>query len=71
MGSPSSGTCRVVRRVKPEARSEPEALAEPPPPRCPFCNSPDAQVISLFGTQVMTMQVKCRSCGTIYEATKY
>lgn len=42
-----------------------------PTPRCPFCDSRDARVISLFGTQVMTMQVKCGACGSIYEASKY
>jgi DNA-directed RNA polymerase subunit RPC12/RpoP len=28
-------------------------------------------VISLFGTQAMTLQYKCRACGTLYEAIKY
>jgi len=47
------------------------APEQAPPPRCPFCDSRDAQVISLFGTQVMTMQVRCRACGSYYEASKY
>ena len=38
---------------------------------CPFCRSKDTQVISLFGSQVMTMQCKCRACGSFYEASKY
>jgi len=40
-------------------------------PRCPFCKSVDTEVISLFGSQVMTMQCKCRACGSFFEASKY
>lgn len=42
-----------------------------PAPSCPFCASKDAEVISLFGTQAVTLQYRCRSCGSIYEALKY
>jgi len=28
-------------------------------------------VISLFGTQAMTLQYRCRKCGTYFEAIKY
>lgn len=28
-------------------------------------------MISLFGTQAVTLQYRCRSCGSIYEALKY
>jgi len=28
-------------------------------------------VISLFGTQAITLQRRCRRCGTLYEALKY
>ncbi|HEV3461870.1 MAG TPA: hypothetical protein VG413_07500 [Candidatus Dormibacteraeota bacterium] len=38
---------------------------------CPFCKSVDTEVISLFGSQVMTMQCKCRACGSFFEASKY
>jgi len=38
---------------------------------CPFCKSLETEVISLFGSQVMTMQCKCRACGTFFEASKY
>jgi transcription elongation factor Elf1 len=40
-------------------------------PDCPFCRSKDTEVISLFGSQVMTMQCKCRACGNFFEASKY
>jgi hypothetical protein len=39
--------------------------------QCPFCRSKDTEVISLFGSQVMTMQCKCRGCGNFFEASKY
>jgi DNA-directed RNA polymerase subunit RPC12/RpoP len=28
-------------------------------------------VISLFGTQAMTLQYRCGACGTLFEAIKY
>jgi DNA-directed RNA polymerase subunit RPC12/RpoP len=28
-------------------------------------------VISLFGTQAMTLQYRCRRCGNVFEAVKY
>lgn len=40
-------------------------------PRCPRCGATDAEVISLFGTQAMTLQYRCRKCGDLYEALKY
>jgi uncharacterized Zn finger protein len=40
-------------------------------PRCPHCRSTDGEVLSLFGTQAMTLQYRCRACGTVYEAIKY
>jgi translation initiation factor 2 beta subunit (eIF-2beta)/eIF-5 len=42
-----------------------------PQPQCPFCKSVDTEVISLFGSQVMTLQCKCRACGSFFEASKY
>ncbi|MGH7763159.1 MAG: hypothetical protein ACREOM_01925 [Candidatus Dormibacteraceae bacterium] len=40
-------------------------------PRCPHCGERDAEVISLFGTQAMTLQYRCRRCGNLFEAIKY
>jgi uncharacterized Zn finger protein len=40
-------------------------------PRCPHCHLTGAEVISLFGTQAMTLQYRCRNCGTVFEAIKY
>src|ERR671936_1156054 len=51
-----------------------ELLAELEAPRsepaCPHCRERDVEVISLFGTQAMTLQYRCRLCGTIFEAIK-
>jgi hypothetical protein len=49
----------------------PLAWADGPEPLCPFCKSADTEVISLFGSQVMTMQCKCHACGSFFEASKY
>jgi len=40
-------------------------------PRCPHCREKDSEVISLFGTQAMTLQYRCNRCGTVFEAIKY
>ena len=52
-----------------EGKNQPRGEGEPR--ACPFCHSMDTEVISLFGSQVMTMQCKCRACGSFYEASKY
>ncbi|MGH7903723.1 MAG: hypothetical protein ACREPA_06310 [Candidatus Dormibacteraceae bacterium] len=40
-------------------------------PACPFCGSRQAEAISLFGSQAMTLQYRCRACASYYEAIKY
>lgn len=40
-------------------------------PHCPGCGSQDVEVISLFGQQAITLQYRCRRCGTPFEAIKY
>jgi len=40
-------------------------------PRCPNCGARDAEVISLFGAQAISLQYKCRACGDVFEAVKY
>ncbi len=80
--SPPSGGEEMVGLPSPASGGgEMVALASPPsgggemPGRenasCPFCRSKDTEVISLFGSQVMTMQCKCRACGNFFEASKY
>jgi uncharacterized Zn finger protein len=52
----------------PPSRKKPEPRTLP---KCPNCGARDAKVISLFGTQAMTLQYRCRKCGTLFEAIKY
>ncbi len=37
-------------------------------PRCPFCGSQDTEMLSLFGSQLLTEQRYCRACHTPFEA---
>jgi len=60
VASKKGSTPHPPRRSKP--RSE---------PRCPHCGAREADVISLFGTQAMTLQYRCRKCATVFEAIKY
>lgn len=39
--------------------------------RCPHCGAAEAEVISLFGTQAITLQCRCLACGDLFEAVKY
>jgi hypothetical protein len=34
---------------------------------CPFCHSTDAELLSLFGSQLSTDQWYCRNCHTPFE----
>ncbi|HET8909389.1 MAG TPA: hypothetical protein VFN11_20725 [Ktedonobacterales bacterium] len=38
-----------------------------PPVRCPFCNSAEVELLSLFGSQLLTDQYYCRACRTPFE----
>src|SRR5438552_5636839 len=71
--SPRSDTCPPVGKVTPHPDHPPQGGREISAQgvRCPFCRSSDVEVISLFGSQVMTMQCKCRACGSYFEASKY
>jgi ring-1,2-phenylacetyl-CoA epoxidase subunit PaaD len=37
---------------------------------CPFCHARDAEMLSLFGQQLMTVQYYCRACRTPFERVK-
>jgi uncharacterized Zn finger protein len=58
----------TAQRAQPKKPDEAEPRSDP---RCPHCSKRDAEVISLFGTQAMTLQYRCRACGTLFEAVKY
>ena len=57
-----------MRSEKPDR----QPAGEPrPSPECPHCGARDAEVISLFGTQAIALQYRCRACGDHFEAIKY
>jgi len=37
---------------------------------CPFCESSDVEVVSPWGGQIITCQVRCRTCNTYFEAIR-
>lgn len=37
---------------------------------CPFCDSPDIESVSPWGGQLITRQLRCRSCNTYFEALR-
>ena len=38
---------------------------------CPFCNSTDSELFSLFGQSLLASQYYCRSCHTVFEAVRW
>ena len=38
--------------------------------RCPFCDSEDVEVVAAFGGQMITSQMRCRSCNAYFEAIR-
>lgn len=39
-------------------------------PACPFCGSRDVEVVSAWGGQLITSQLRCRDCNTHFEAIR-
>jgi transposase-like protein len=37
---------------------------------CPFCEASDTHLLSLFGSQLLTSQYRCRACGSYFEAVR-
>ena len=37
---------------------------------CPFCDSLDVELVSPWGGQLITSQLRCRSCNTHFEAVR-
>lgn len=37
---------------------------------CPFCNSDDVELVSPWGGQIITSQMRCRACNTYFEAIR-
>lgn len=38
---------------------------------CPFCDSTDNELFSLFGQTLLGSQYYCRSCRTVFEAVRW
>ena len=37
---------------------------------CPYCRSTDTEFLSLFGQQLLTVQLYCKKCHTPFECVK-
>jgi len=37
---------------------------------CPFCDSRDVELVSPWGGQMITAQMRCRACNTYFEAVR-
>ena len=37
---------------------------------CPFCDSDDTELVAAWGGQMITSQMRCRSCLTYFEAIR-
>ena len=37
---------------------------------CPFCDSPEIELVSAWGGQLITSQMRCRDCNTYFEALR-
>jgi transcription elongation factor Elf1 len=37
---------------------------------CPFCESPQVEEVSQWAGQIITAQMRCRACGTYFEAIR-
>ncbi|MFZ0975929.1 MAG: hypothetical protein WAN22_27155 [Solirubrobacteraceae bacterium] len=37
---------------------------------CPFCSSDDVELVSPWGGQMITSQMRCQGCNTYFEAIR-
>jgi transposase-like protein len=37
---------------------------------CPFCEAEAIELVSLFGSQLLTSQFRCTSCGSYFEGVR-
>jgi transposase-like protein len=42
----------------------------PRSPNCPFCESDEVELVSQFGSQILTSQWACRACRSYFEAVR-
>jgi transposase-like protein len=38
--------------------------------RCPFCRAAAAELVSLFGSQLLLSQYRCTTCGSYFEGLR-
>jgi uncharacterized Zn finger protein len=38
--------------------------------RCPYCDSERVELVSPWGGQIITSQLRCLGCGTYFEAVR-
>ncbi|TMF02755.1 MAG: hypothetical protein E6I52_08945 [Chloroflexi bacterium] len=38
--------------------------------RCPFCSAASAELLSLFGSQLLLSQYRCSACGSYFEGLR-
>jgi transposase-like protein len=38
--------------------------------KCPFCEADRPELISLFGSQLLLSQYRCRRCGSYFEGLR-
>ena len=51
-------------------RARPADDPVPGPAACPFCGSEDSELVSLFGSQLLVSQLRCRACRSYFEAVR-
>lgn len=39
-------------------------------PACPFCDSSEVELVSAWGGQLITRQLRCRHCNSHFEAVR-
>jgi hypothetical protein len=37
---------------------------------CPFCRADNTELISLFGSQLLLSQYRCKTCGSYFEGVR-
>jgi transposase-like protein len=37
---------------------------------CPFCDAERPELVSIFGSQLLLSQYRCRACGTYFEGLR-
>jgi DNA-directed RNA polymerase subunit RPC12/RpoP len=46
------------------------SMSESDDVRCPFCGAASAELLSLFGSQLLLSQYRCASCGSYFEGLR-